>query len=237
LVVTEHVNTLRLNQYRYGELEGSAADSVRAHLEVCDACRARLQAQQNHRAEFVLSPVPDAILSLSASDQPRWPRWWGVWSTGLAAVAALTLAWVIAPRSTEVDGAEIPEVTRVKGDYPTIEVWLETPEGARPLHEDEALQPGSVVQLLYDPQGAAMVTLVGRDGTGAIEVYRTLEPSADHLQVAPFGLTLDDAPGPQEFFVLTHADPMRPSQVRQVVSAGSTEPTISLAGVTIPKAK
>ena len=69
-------------------------------------------------------------------------------------------------------------------------------------------------------------TLAGQDGTGAIEVYGTVETAGrEGLVEAPFSLVLDGQPGPQAFFVLGHDEPLSEDAVRQHVEGGTGDLT------------
>ena len=56
-----HLSTLLLNQLRYGELDPEQEAQARTHLQDCERCASRLQAQESNRSAFVLQPVPQAI--------------------------------------------------------------------------------------------------------------------------------------------------------------------------------
>ena len=94
---------------------------------------------------------------------------------------------------------------------------MQRADGLRPLEVGDALSAGDRVQLWYDPRNADAVGFAGRDGTGAIEVYGVIHPTADGLQPAPFSLTLDGASGNQEFFVVPGAASLDDAAVRRAV--------------------
>ena len=215
-----HPSTLKLHQYRYGELGPADAAELRAHVDGCERCRERLRAQEAQRAEFVAMPVPDAIRELGPAPEPWWRRlraWWVAAALIPAAAAGLLLArpLITAPQPTEVSD------TRTKGEAPALEVWVDRAEGVRVVGEGERLQAGDRVQPYFDPRGAPYVTFAGSDG-GEIEVYRTVAVERPGLQPTPFALTLDDAPGPQWLYAVGSDEPPDPEQVRRAI--GSNEP-------------
>ena len=108
-----------------------------------------------------------------------------------------------------------------KGETPTLEVWVRSDAGPRALREGESVSAGDAVQLAFDARGARYVTLAGRDGTGTLEVYRTVETAGrSGLTMAPFALELDDAPGPQTFLVLAHEAPLDEAALRARLTKG-----------------
>ena len=94
-----HPSTLTLHRLRYGELDEPESAALRAHLKDCEACAARLRAQENHRAAFELAPVPPAIRAATAAAPRRSWRW---------------LAW-LAPWRMEGDPVWIVLVTHFIG--------------------------------------------------------------------------------------------------------------------------
>lgn len=232
--MTAHLSTLRLHQYRYGELQDGEDTAVRAHLDACAVCRERLGAQEDERAAFALAPIPDAILQAAEADAPRTAGWLSRWlrpTLLAAAAAAAVLLSVVALQPT----SETVETTRTKGVLGDVEIWIESDAGPRPLREDEALHTGSRVQILYNPHGAAWAALAGRDGTGTLEVYGSFEPLPVGLQPTPFALTLDDAPGPQEFFVVTSEAELAPERVKELALAGVDTEAISVHRISADK--
>lgn len=230
-----HVSTLKLHQLRYGELSPEVAGELRAHLDGCDTCRDRLHAQQATRAEFVTMPIPAAIQELEAKPSPwLWLRellsgGWG--SPGMVAVALLALLVV----GRLVGFGEVEhEGVRYRGVAPEMEVWLGTEAGARVLGTSDALRSGDQVQLVFDPKGAGWVVLAGRDGTENLEVYDNSPVVTEGLQSAPFSLTLDDAAGPQAFFIVTSSLPLTEAEVAEAI-AGAGEGTVQVRSMEFRK--
>lgn len=216
----EHLSTLTLHQLRYGELDASEEKGARAHLADCERCSGLLAAQQNHRSEFVLSPVPDAIRELSG--EPRTP-WWrtilsGRWAAPMLAAAALLLI-VPAVLLNPVDPiVEEPDITDKGGIH--LEAWLETSDGPRFLDDGALVNAGDRLQLKFASQGRPFASFGGIDGEGNTEVYGTFSTAGEGLENAPFALTLDDAPGRQRFFALFTWEQPSERTVRDAISSG-----------------
>lgn len=93
-----HINTLKLHQLRLGELAPAEEGRLRAHLNGCDTCTARMRTQQALRQEFLKAPFPDAL-------QPRAQGWrrWLIWLPAASLIpAALAVLFLlrVPPAST-----------------------------------------------------------------------------------------------------------------------------------------
>ncbi len=217
-----HLSTLKLHQYRYGELDGDLCEEVRNHIATCERCAARLNVQERAREDFVLQPVPEAITSATPANNSRWFRRLAPILVAAAAILFVSMFWA-APD----DGM------RPKGDLPEIEVQIATDAGPRAIRDGDRLGEGDRVQLLYDPRGATLVTFVGRDGSGEIEVYKSITPRGTGLQPAPFALTLDDAPGPQEFWVIASDRSLDGEEIADAIDGGLND--VQVRSVILPK--
>ncbi len=198
-----HLSTLTLHQLRYGELSPEEHRPVKAHLADCERCRARLQAQENNRAAFELAPVPEAIRAAAKPRRRGW-RWAGLLVPALAAAAVALLAPTAGLDQLGSDASlEAGERTKGLERSARLQVWLEERGEGRLLVPGATVSAGDRVQLKYRA-ARGWVTLAGVDGRGEVEVYRALEvpAGADGWQTAPFSLTLDDAPGHQDFYAV-----------------------------------
>ena len=232
--MSPHISTLDLNRYRYGELDREQHAAVDAHVEACARCARRLSTQQANRVEFVARPVPQAIANADHTPAPAAANNTRHLSRVLSMVlmaAAAALLWVAVP-SAPLAGSS-GDTILLRGDLPDLELWLESDRGPRPLRAGERLHSGDTVQMLFRPRGARWITLVGRDGTDAIEVWGTTEPMGNHLQPAPFALTLDDSPGPQQFFLLASDGPLDRATIREAVEGEA--PGVRLTHLTVEK--
>jgi hypothetical protein len=217
--VTPHPNTLQLHQLRYGELTGDVLARVRAHVDACPTCAARLRVQQADRAAFVLRPIPPALRAVEA--RPARAAWRSLgWGLLAAAVVVLGVrgARLAAPEPGEAAAAV--SVIRYRGELPTVEVWARGERGVRALGPGDRVTAGQAVQLKYDPHGASAIAIAGRDGSGTVEVYSTRAPTGIGLVTAPFALTLDDGPGDQELFVVGSDRPLDEAEVRLAITRG-----------------
>ena len=228
--MTPHLSTLTLHQLRIGELAADARQAATSHLAGCERCRKRLAVQERTRDEFVLQPVPAALRP--APERPGLVSW--VRSlVPLAAIAFAAATFVVVPAIRDQAPAEV-EAARTKGGGASLEVWVDRDAGPRALRDDEPLVAGDRIQVLYDPEGAEQVALVGRDPGGAVEIWGTLSPDHDGLQPAPFALTLDATPGYQEVLVVRSPRPLTEDLVERAV-AGDPPNGVTVESVLLPK--
>ncbi|MBX2803330.1 MAG: hypothetical protein KTR31_36960 [Myxococcales bacterium] len=153
--MSTHLSTLTLHQLRYGDLDASAMQAAREHLQSCPRCAARIEVQRRERDAFVAQPIPEALRQ-PAPRPSLWPalRWVGL---ALAAAAAV-LVWVRMPAAP----TQAADRVAYKGTLPQLEVWTAAPgESVHLLGDDEVLGAGDRVSFKYDARGAAHVAFAG----------------------------------------------------------------------------
>jgi hypothetical protein len=150
----------------------------------------------------------------------------------IAAVAAVVLFAALPAMRSAVPGDRGNRIM-TRGVLPAVEAWVDEGTGPRPLREGEPLAEGDRVQLRYDAHGAPHVALAGRDSTGVVEIYTLAAPTGSGLLTAPFALELDDAPGRQELFVVTSAEPLDERTVESAIDG--PVPGVTVARLAFPK--
>ncbi len=243
-----HISTLALHQYRYGELSPERMAEIRAHIDSCDTCRGRLMAQENHRAQFELMPMPAAIKARAAKP-PRRAWWWAGLALPVLGAAALLLVPTLMPGVSSNDWMGVAlEQAGVKGGggeavagrqstdgTEGIQAWLATEE-PRLVTTADVLRPGDKVQLSYRTDDRATVTLAGRDGRGSVEIYGALQAKADGTwHLAPISLVLDRTPGDQVFFTVYSDAPLDRTELSQALSESRALPDTEVVGMVLPK--
>ena len=209
------ISTLTLHRYRLGELSAEEAAVVRAALAQSPADAARLRAQEAQRAEFVLRPVPPALRSTA-----RRPLWARLGLPAFAAATALGLALILPPSP--------PESTRAKGLENRVDVLV---EGRGLLDAGELLHAGDRVQLRL-PAGPLVEAWVsdGQRVLGRFDAY------ADRPALAPFALTLDDAPGDDQVVLLLSRQKLKADAAQQMLN-GSAASGVERVTVRLPKVR
>ena len=213
-----HISTLTLHRYRLGELSSEEAAAVRAALEARPEEAARLRSQEQLRAEFALRPVPPAIRALSAP-RARWSLW------GLPALAAaFGLGLVVLLPAPPPPSEEI----RFKGISSRIDVLV---EGRGLLDPGEALHPGDRVQVRV-PAGPHVEAWVGEGS----RVLGRFDTATDHPTLAPFALTLDEAPGDEQMVILLSERHLQPGTVPGLLQ-GELPRGVERLSVRLPKVR
>lgn len=211
----KRISTLTLHRYRLGELSPEEAAHVRAALAASPADAARLRAQEATRAEFALRPVPAALRNLEK--RPFWANW-RMPILAMAASAALILVLPAAP----------PEHTRIKGHESRVDVLV---EGRGLLDAGELLHAGDRVQLRL-PAGPFVEAWVsdGETVLGRFDAY------ADRPALAPFSLTLDDAPGEDQVVLLLARERLNVGTAQKMLN-GEGGPGVERVTVRLPKVR
>lgn len=208
-----HLSTLELHRFRLGELPAERVTEIETHLDSCTRCATRAGIQQQQAVAVAAAPLPAL---LAADIRPANRPWRGAFASVTAVAAAVFL---VVGLSGPLVHPEVSPTTRSKGVLPTVELWVGGEAGVHPLRSHQKLSAGDKVQVLYDTEGASFAVLAGRDGTQRIEIYGELPPHSE-LFPAPFALTLDDAPGPQEFFVVSANHPLSHAEVEAAIRHG-----------------
>jgi hypothetical protein len=214
-----HLSTLLLHQLRYGELEPTAMQAARAHVDGCPRCRSRLSAQQANRSAFEVRPMPAALRDLPSPS--IWRRLVRFLQTdalavpGLAVAAALLLLVVAAPQSDEHDPLG-PDVVRSKG---STEVEL-IREGEGVMEAGASVQAGDRIQVRV-PAGPYSEAWVG----DSEQVLGHFELQPEKATLAPFALTIDDEPGAESLTVILSEAPLARSEAEGYLKRQTTRNT------------
>ena len=224
-----HPSTLAFHRYRYGELEPADAAELKLHAVQCAVCAARLSNQQNHRAAFEMTPMPEALRRVGN----KTGFFGGLrWMVPTLLTTALLLFAILPPER----GGPGLEVNRVKGMGQHAEVWHESAEGAEQIFDDEIVFPGDNLQFRY--RGPyEYISFAGIDGSGTIEIYETLQvdPHQSGWAPAPFGITLDTVPGSQDLFVVFSQTPQTSRQITRVITADLADPSVHVEKIHLVK--
>jgi anti-sigma factor RsiW len=204
---SEHLSDLLLDQLLTDELAGDELAAVRAHLEACDACRARERELRDDRAAFARSHLADddkvpsfdggdaKVVSLADYRRTRVTRALSV----VASIAAVALVFVLVPRD---DGVETPGV-RTKGSA-KLSFFVRDAAGVRAGANGEVVHADDQLRFVITSKDGGFAAVLSRDGAGAISVY-----AADRARLAevapgehafPRAVELDDVLGTERLY-------------------------------------
>lgn len=218
----DHVSTLTLYQLCSGELASEVEASVRAHIDSCGRCQARLRQIHNERAAFELEPMPLSIQRLSGRQRRR-SRLVRVLRSpvligGLAAAAAVLLA-VLLP-------SEESSSSRSKGDERAAVLV----EGLGVLVAGQAIQPGDRLQLRIPPGDWEQVWL--GDGESMLATY-PMVPS-QKWELVPVALEVDSE-GDSEHIVLVLSNHSLTEEEAEHAAAGDEMGGVQVQEWILPK--
>lgn len=224
-----HISTLDLHRLRYGELDKEQTRALRQHIDGCEQCLARMQAQSSMRAEFEVLPVPAAIRDAAKEPVRQRSRWWA-WAPGVAvaAVALVAIAPMIVDQG-EQDGIGI--------DEPVDDIRYKSAGGIEILVEGQGLvdptkttlSPGDRIQVRVPPGPWKHAWVTDGD-----KILGTFELEAGRATLAPFSLELDAHGDKDTIEVIVAYEPLRDNQLDQVLE-GRRMPGVEVSSVTLRK--
>ena len=229
-----HLSTLRLHQYRYGELSDAEEEEARAHLDACALCSERLSAQLVERAAFEARPVPEALRDMPpapANDNRAWLR-----SLSLIAAVAAVLVAVIAQPWNPPDAEPLSGI-RPKGHIAAshIEAFRDSATGPVSLGDGSEVRAGDRIQLRVQRPPKPWVTIAGVDGSGSASVFGSWQPSSSGWEPAPFGLTMDETMGTESIYIIYTATEPNRAALRAELVNGDPGPERSWEVLTLEK--
>lgn len=220
-------------RYDCGELPEVERSRLEGHLQGCAHCQGVRAGQLSARAE--LDPAQVAAASVAILERlerpaPRRLAWLRpqLWAGVVAAAIALV---VVLPQAKELLFGEGPRIRTKGAQGPSLEMWVNTPEGAQPGVDGMHLGEGDQIQFRYRASGRQYVLVVSVDSRG---VTSPLYPEApgQSLKISPEGehvldgsVILDDAKGPERIFAFFSDSPLSYEEVvtrlRQAVPPGT----------------
>ncbi len=187
-----HVSDLRFDRLIAGELDDTAAASVRADASACVVCSTRLAHLTRESELFARRPPLVA---------PSRRRMWWIAAPVVIAAAAAVMVFV---------RTDAPSGERTKGpDEPSLIVLTGAPE-QRPhvLSSGDRVRAGDYVQVAYSAKRDGFGAVLSRDGAGTTSVYvpadgSVMVPLPAGISAAyPSSTILDDTLGVENLVVL-----------------------------------
>ncbi len=204
-------------------VHGHTSPVVAAHLNGCQACRARIDGRQARVSEFqetLAAPMWTRVRAEAGTRRRARALPWAVIAAGATAILLL----VVLPRrppgslGPTAKGSALAEIVCRRGERAFV------------IGSGDEVAPGDRLRfrpLPLWPQ-ARYIQVGSVDGTGG---YSPFYPAGDGVSVAlpvrgePLdgSIRLDDAPGPERLFVVLSATPLSTRDVRQVAEAHAAD--------------
>ena len=211
------ISVHELRRYHAGELDDQRRAAIAARVETDAVLRAELDELEATERAFKATHSFERFLSdhearrrqqsALSSLQSRLRRFRWQASGLIAAGAAALLLLVVLPRGE----TRTPRYGGLKGAA-RVGFFVREHDGARIGVDGEQLPPGAQIQFAVrdDPQSSSMV-LLGIDGRGHVTTYVAMHlrdagnekgSASDKARLLPQSLVLDEALGPERFFVV-----------------------------------
>ncbi len=185
---------------------------LRAHVDGCGACSARLQALLSARASFVQERDPQAFARrvFSQRRSRRRPTHW-LWAAALASAAALLLIWV-----------RDDDTIRYKGGH-NFQVFVQRHGSPEILADGQPLAAGDQLAFAYSLAEPRYLLLLSIDDTGAITKYYPLDARSGSplgpttRRPLPVGIELDAHRGEERLVALFSRTPIDETRARDAL--------------------
>ena len=227
------ISDLLLEQYALGELSADREKMVRDELDRDESLRARLAALREsntdimaaYPAEKIVPAIRERLLrgggTPARAAAPAHPRVNPLtWALPIAAMAVLLLSFVVLRERFA------PEETRLKGLTPHLTVFRKTAGGAEQMRAGSGKACRcSAARVRGKRREVRRHLLRGRQGYHHVAPARGIRrrsapvaalESAGEV-ILPSAYELDDAPGPERFFLLYSPNPFDLAPVAQAV--------------------
>lgn len=203
------------------EQRGISREQLDAHIAALHEDSARLL-REHPPSELVprifnaSSPRADAARRAPPS-VPRAPLLLGAGGLMAACAAALLMFDMpgLSQRSQELElvpQADGVEHTRLKGAESALQIWRKAEQAER-LKPGDTVRAGDLLQLTYQPAGAAHGVILSVDGHNQVTLHYPAHAGestrlARGVTPLEYGYELDDAPDFERFFFITSAQPL-----------------------------
>jgi len=213
-----HPSELALERHLLDPL-GSA---VRAHVDGCDRCGARLAQMQRQGEEFLRFVFPATVEKVeeAAERSSRRFDWIRMLAPASALAAAAAVLLLVRP-ATDLESTCIDGVC-IKGDGGVgMTVFLNGSGGARPAREGEPIAAGAAIRFRVRPTALCHLWVLSVDASGQVSRLFPITGDGGALVATlldlPGGAVLDGKPGPERVFAICTPAPMYYAAVERAV--------------------
>ncbi len=200
-MTTRCPSDLRLEAYLLDPERSAEA----GHVAGCEACRVRLERMNAEAADFRQYVFPATVDAVVAASAPRpGPGWFGV-LLPLAAASAAGLLLFVKPVPPE-------GLLAAKGEVLSLDVFAESPEGARQLTNGELIPLAAPLRFRVNTSVPCRVRVVAADCEGRVSVLYPAAgeeaPLVSGSTVLPGDAKLGGDEGPERIYAICSREPM-----------------------------
>ena len=209
----EHPSQLALDKLR---LQEPGTDVIRAHVDGCAACQARLQAGDAKDVAYQASLFVGKEAHAVAKRAKAWPLPLRA-AVGLAVAAGVALVMVPMLR-------EPLQKEGVKGNSPGLTVYRHRQGRVEKVQDGEVLNAGDALRFEVSLPNDASVVVLGVDGAGAVTPYSPLAGASPmrgagrHL--LPEAMQLDAVAGKERVLAFVCDKPLSVEQAKVALAQG-----------------
>ena len=219
---------LVLDRYQLDELRNKEAATLRAHLEACPHCAAKLADRERDFAAIatderdamirnIHATIPREAPDLRARERRSWlPR---RFAYAVAGACAVILAVVAVPRDDEIDGGDTVQPKGRLG----LEVFRERNGSVHRAISGETFRKGDRLRFTVDVPEGGNIMIVGFEASGgAYAAYplresgaRSVPAPTDKADPLPGAVALDDAEGTEWLHLVWCPEPFKHEDVKR----------------------
>jgi len=197
--------------------------TIRAHVEGCGRCGARLAEMQHQGEEFLRFVFPATVEKVEAAAERSSRRFdWIRMLAPASAVAAAAAVLLLVRPAADLESACVDGIC-TKGEQGLgMTVFLNGSGGARPARSDgEAVAAGAAIRFRVRPTALCHLWVVSVDASG--QVSRLFPTAGDGGALVatvldlPGGAVLDGRPGPERVLAICTPAPMYYAAVERAV--------------------
>jgi hypothetical protein len=232
----DHLSSETIDLLLLSALEAREANTAKAHLDDCNACRERwreLNEDKQRFEQFVFArTLPKVEARVAASRGSFFSRFKLklVIPTLAVAGAAAALVLTTGPGTQTEDDSYVG----LKGGQaaPSFEVIAMRGAGQFPVKDDTVLQPNDRIRFVVNPAGAKYLLVASTDGAGLFSVYHPFGAAQSHpldgkaKVELPGAVELDETLGSEKLVAVFSDQPITAQQVEAALKLDGKNPKL-----------
>ena len=213
--------------------------AIRAHVETCDRCGARVAEMQRQGEDFLRFVFPATVEKVEAAAERSSRRfdWIRMLAPASAVAAAAAVFLLVRPAADHESRCVGEDCIITKGEHGLgMTVFLNGSGGARPARDGEVVPAGGAIRFRVRPAALCNLWVLSVDASG--QVSRLFPMTGDGgalvatLVDLPGGAVLDGKPGPERIFAICTPAPMYYATVERAVQVAMARGESAVRSVT-----